>query len=50
MAEALDGVWIHLDRIVQNARRTIQQPKGRVLSVSGPTAFRPLLTHDAYRR
>ncbi len=42
MAEALDGVWIHLDRIVQNARRTIQQPKGRVLSVSGPTAFRPL--------
>jgi hypothetical protein len=50
MAEALDGVWIHLDRIVQNARRTIQQPKSRVLSVSGPTAFRPLLTHDAYRR
>jgi len=50
MAEALDGVWIHLDRIVQNARRTIQQPKGRVLSVSGPTAFRPLLAHDAYRR
>jgi hypothetical protein len=50
MAEALDGVWNHLDRIVQNARRTIQQPKSRVLSVSGPTAFRPLLTHDAYRR
>jgi hypothetical protein len=50
MAEALDGVWIHLDRIVQNVRRTIQQPKGRVLSVSGPTAFRPLLTHDAYSR
>jgi pyrroloquinoline quinone (PQQ) biosynthesis protein C len=50
MAEALDGVWNHLDRIVQNARRTIQQPKGRVLSVSGPTAFKPLLTHDAYRR
>jgi hypothetical protein len=49
MAEALDGVWIHLNRIVQNATQTIQQPKGRVLSVSGPTAFRPLLTHDGYR-
>jgi hypothetical protein len=36
MAQALDGVWTHLDRVVQNARRTIQQPKGRALSVSGP--------------
>jgi hypothetical protein len=26
MAEALDGVWTHLDRIVQNASRAIQQP------------------------
>jgi len=25
MAEALDGVWTHLDRIVQNASRAIQQ-------------------------
>ena len=25
MAEALDGVWTHLDRIVQNARRTLQR-------------------------
>jgi hypothetical protein len=25
MAEALDGVWTHLDRIVQNARRTVEQ-------------------------
>ena len=24
MAEALDGVWTHLDRIVQNASRTLQ--------------------------
>jgi hypothetical protein len=24
MAEALDGVWTHLDRIVQNARRTVE--------------------------
>jgi hypothetical protein len=23
MAEALDGVWTHLDRIVQNSRRTL---------------------------
>src|SRR5689334_14786202 len=26
MAQALDGVWTHLDRVVQNASRTIQQP------------------------
>jgi len=26
MAEALDGVWTHLDRIVHSARRTVQQP------------------------
>jgi hypothetical protein len=26
MAEALDGVWTHLDRLVQNAQRTAQQP------------------------
>jgi len=25
MAEALDGVWTHLNRIVQNASRAIQQ-------------------------
>jgi hypothetical protein len=24
MAEALDGVWTHLDRIVKNAGRTVQ--------------------------
>jgi hypothetical protein len=25
MAEALDGVWTHLDRIVQSARRTFER-------------------------
>jgi hypothetical protein len=25
MAEALDGVWTHLDRIVQSARRPVPQ-------------------------